>query len=694
MFKIKFRSNILFDFIQAYTFPAVLGIVLALYTFPASLISGKLPPVVQAARGDVIQHMIGQAYFLKQDWHLPLLVADRLVGPAGTNIAMTDSIPLEAVFLRSVHIFFPGMQQGITLFLALCWFLQPICAVFALRSMGEKHLLPAISVSLLSACFPTFLARINHSALCAHWILLLALGLYFKALDLQSRGRSWPLWLLAVLTNLSLFIHPYLMVMVGALLGAIPLSIFFREKYWTVSWISIAAIFSSGTCLLITGRIFGYWGGTSGGGYGIYSMNLASPLWPVHSSLFPHATQAQIDATGGQYEGYQYLGSGVLFLIIVLACQKRAWTLLRSSLLRNIGLLLGCMALTGIAASNKMYFFHTLIVQTHIMVPGAEQMRSSGRMFWPVAYIILLGTVGNTYRIWPRAARVLLGLAVILQWIDTRDLRSQDYAIESNLTNTSTEKDNRLFKIIQQFDRVEIYPRLECDATNLEEDMPIIYAAAHQNAYINTMYKARSIPEGECHLAQERPHVLDSKTLVILDGAHRFTSALSWTDRTQANCGALNTFVLCTGIQHQLQLVPLSSPIPLPLNETIFTSSSNSFHSEVLENGWSGSEKWGTWNEGHQAFLFFIMPENIKKVTITLGLRSAPGEPKHVQVFLYDKSLADWSVSQQENNYSLTILSPKNKNIHLRIEIDRVTKIYKDPRFLGIGIYSIKLSYP
>ncbi|MFT8483786.1 DUF6311 domain-containing protein [Gluconobacter oxydans] len=638
--------------------------------------------------------MIGQAYFLKQDWHWPLFVADRLVSPAGTNIAMTDSIPLEALLLKSVHIFFPGVQQGITLFLAVCWFLQPVCAVFALRAMGEKNLLPAISISLLSACFPTFLARINHSALCAHWILLLALGLYFKALELQNRGRFWPLWLLAVLTDLTLLIHPYLMVMVGALLGAVSLSTFFRKEHWKISWVSMVAILLSGSCLLLTGKIFGYWGGASGGGYGVYSMNLASPLWPAHSSLFLHATQEQIDATGGQYEGYQYLGAGVLFLIIILACQRRTWTLLRDSLLRNIGLLLACISLTGIAVSNKMYFFHTLIVQTHFMVPGAEQMRSSGRMFWPVAYIILLGAVGNTYKIWPRAAPTLLGIAVILQWVDTRNLRFQDRATEASLFRPSVEKDNRLFEIMQKFDHIEIYPRLECDATGLKENMPIIYASAYQNASINTMYTARSLPEGGCHLAQERPHTLDNNTLVIFNGTHRVTKALSWTNRTQVNCGALNTFVLCTGIQHSLKLAPISLPIPLPLNQIISMSSSNPLHSEVLESGWAGSEKWGTWNEGNQAFLFFIMPKNIKKITVTLSLRSAPGTPKHVKIFSNDKYLDNWSISQQEKYYSLNFIVPKNNNVHLRMEIDRVTKIKEDPRALGIGISSIKLSYP
>lgn len=58
------------------------------------------------------------------------------------------------------------------------------------------------------------------------------------------------------------------------------------------------------------------------------------------------------------------------------------------------------------------------------------------------------------------------------------------------------------------------------------------------------MYTARSLPEGACHLAQENPHYLDDKTLIILNGPHRVANASSWIDRTQASCGAVNTLIL------------------------------------------------------------------------------------------------------------------------------------------------------
>ena len=52
--------------------------------------------------------------------------------------------------------------------------------------------------------------------------------------------------------------------------------------------------------------------GGSGGadiGWGHYSMNLLSPIWPAHSGLFG-PNRPDMDATGGQYEGFNYLGAG------------------------------------------------------------------------------------------------------------------------------------------------------------------------------------------------------------------------------------------------------------------------------------------------------------------------------------------------------------------------------------------------
>lgn len=203
------------------------------------------------------------------------------------------------------------------------------------------------------------------------------------------------------------------------------------------------------------------------------------------------------------------------------------------------------------------------------------------------------------------------------------------------------------------------------------------------------MYTARSLPEGACHLAQENPHYLDDKTLIILNGPHRVANASSWIDRTQASCGAVNTLILCAKKNLNLTSIPFSTP--LPLNQTILMSSDYPVHTEILESGWSGSEDWGTWNEGRQAFLFLHVPKDTNTVTVILKLQAAPGETKKVKVSLNKQILDEWSVSPEKSEYSIKIPALSTENIHLKLDIDHPVHLPTDPRFLGIGISSVKI---
>ncbi|MBS1102943.1 hypothetical protein JK202_07915 [Gluconobacter sp. Dm-62] len=675
-----------------YTLSLLFGLFQALQCFPLSLIGGQVPASVQTDHGDFLQHIIGQIYFLREGWHWPILMDQQLDAPSGTNIALTDSIPLEALFLKVVHPLFPNMMQGITLYLALCWTLQPVCAVFALRSLGEKRLLPAITIAVLSACFPTFLNRIGHAALCGQWILLLAIGLYFRATR-PGAGRG-PVWILAALTTLTLLVHPYLMVMAGAILGAVPLTFLLRDRSWRTCGTATIATAVSGLSIIIIGSFLGYWGGSSGGGYGFYSMNLASPFWPVHSSLFPFVSGGPVEATGGQYEGYQYLGAGVLLLLAMLLLRRRGLALVTQLPKQHAGLLLACLALTVIAASNRVYFLHIPVLLTHFRVPGAEQMRSSGRMFWPVAYLIMLGAVYGLCRAWPRAWPLIMLAGIALQWRDTRDIRTGDHQAEIGLLAPATHEDERFFSLMRPFNRIEIHPRLECDGVNSPYVMPFIYAAARQNATVNTMYTARLSPETACQASTERPHPLDKQTLVILTGASQQIHAIHWAALENAHCGVRDKATFC--VSSDIPLPAYLSDVPeaatIPVDQQIFTAGSEQKSEEILAGGWSHPEDWGVWSETTDPSLYFHLPADVHTASLGLRMRSTPGKPQHVTVFLDGKQIAGWDVQPNEADYETSFAIPSSTNaVSLQLQISNPIQIGKDPRLLGVALLGLRL---
>jgi hypothetical protein len=159
-------------------------------------------------------------------------------------------------------------------------------------------------------------------------------------------------------------------------------------------------------------------------------MNALSPVVPQMSGL----TQLLIgtprwfvDATGRQYEGFNYLGGGILLCVgaaaIILWRGKRSWPAWRPAL----PLLAALAGLTLFALSHKVYVRHTLVLSVPLparVLALFDELRSSGRMFWPVAYALLAGAVLVLDRLPRRAvSATVLTAALLLQVIDTSVLR-------------------------------------------------------------------------------------------------------------------------------------------------------------------------------------------------------------------------------------------------------------------------------
>jgi hypothetical protein len=289
----------------------LIGLAAAAATFPLEFL---FPRAGQpwAPVGDAAQHAIAQRYFLAAPWGWPPLAIPDLDTPRGTHLAFADGIPLLALALRLVAGQLPSGFHGIGLWYAIAHVLQPMAAIWALRGTGERRIGPAIGVALAATAMPAWLARYGHAALTGHFLLLLGLGWYARLAAHQSALR----WLGAALTALAaLLVHPYLAVMVLAVLGAAPLTLLLRGGRGVVA----AAIGFGAVLAAVAGAMaaLDYFGATGDGGYGQFAMNLLSPVWPHRSLLLPGVARAEIDATGkGGWEGYNWLGAGLVAGII------------------------------------------------------------------------------------------------------------------------------------------------------------------------------------------------------------------------------------------------------------------------------------------------------------------------------------------------------------------------------------------
>ena len=487
-----------------YLLALLVGVAWALATFPPLVLFGGIPSG-QPNNPDLIQHEMGQRYFWHEPWHIRhLLFSHNLDAPDGVMIGMTDSLPLITLLLKPFIGWFPAGFQAVTPWLALCWILQPAAAVFALRSAGEKRIIPAVAVAVCASSMPTFLIRASHAALSGHFLLLLAIGISLRLSASPVRSHPEPRsplavrWLVAgcMLIPALLLIHPYLMMMAVIVLFAAPGTLLIRrDRNWIVV---LASLLLSSLATGLLARSLGYLGGASTDGFGVYSMNLLSPVWPETSSLLGGNAPEPVDATGGQYEGFQYLGLGLLLGVASLFLFAGSRKTMRTIVFRQPGLVLSCLVLTLIAVSNRIYFGHHLLLSFHAP-PGAGIFRTSGRFFWPVGYAVLVGTVAGLAMIPRRSMSLLLVGIALVQTTDAVKLHSADAARFRMNVPFAFDAD-RLQNAMKHSAMLTIYPEWPCESTVpvVISMMAVLSIADRVLIPVDTMYTARMSHAPRC----------------------------------------------------------------------------------------------------------------------------------------------------------------------------------------------------
>ena len=163
-----------------------------------------------------------------------------------------------------------------------------------------------------------------------------------------------------------------------------------------------------------------------GYGYGYYKLNLVSIINPfavtpdgiINWSLF----QPKILKGTGDAEGFSYLGIGGIFLlIIVIFCIFFNFTEFKNKKYRPYYLIIILFSL--IALTNKISFANNLLFEIELpkYIYGILSIvRASGRLFWPVYYLIFLGSILIIYNKFSRKNSLyILILLFSLQIIDT-----------------------------------------------------------------------------------------------------------------------------------------------------------------------------------------------------------------------------------------------------------------------------------
>jgi len=328
----------------------------------------------------------------------------------------------------------PENFQYVGLFEIVCYALQGGISALIVKKIGGNTAQSIIG-SLFFTLSTVMMLRVNfHFSLLAHFIILLCILAYLQN-NSYSLKKQILVW--GGLLALSVSIHSYFIPMVFIFMFFCLL-----HEYIITKKIKKQCIVFGASLLMLAGTMFCFGAfyfvkDASVEGLGEFSANLNAFINPLPFTLnirdMPPVTEGisrfikSLPHTSGQYEGYVYLGLGVILFAVVVIFQyiqkgrSSLKTITKQSALPVIGIVLSFL----IFSLSPTITFNQYELFTYPVIKPVERVwatfRCTGRMAWPIVYIIM------TICIWWAITRfskkksiLVLVVFLLIQWADLK----------------------------------------------------------------------------------------------------------------------------------------------------------------------------------------------------------------------------------------------------------------------------------
>ena len=507
---------------------------------------------------DIQQHYAGWLFYRQSSAGWPLCIARGINYPDGLSVAYTDSIPLVAALLKPVANLVGGTFQYMGWFTLVCFALQGGFGAL-LAGLFLPGCAAPLAADLLFVTSPVLFERVfRHTSLGAQFFVLAALYFYFAA---RRKGQYASRGLFA-LNVLAVGIHPYFLPMTYAITLALLLEYALHNRQLAGPGLYLAANFS-GTALL--GWALGLLYGSASSGwqalYGYFCMNLNAPWNPVgvNGVLYSRVLPAQ-NQVYGNYDAFAYLGLGVLIAlpIAVVLLRRQLGGMLR----RHWALACCCAVLTVFAISNVITANGATLATLPLpasLIKLFSIFRSSGRLFWPIYYLLMLLTLVGLARLkgrWLLAGAALL--AVVQVWDVSPGMVQRSAAMLQAMQTDAfpTEMESDFWQAAQQYTAVVSMDEIQDDALHLA------LFAADNGMTTNDPFAARYdetalAAQRETLLAELADGTVREDTLYLFAEEGAFLQAVepvkdnAWCGRVTSTDGTCSWYVIAPGLQGQ-----------------------------------------------------------------------------------------------------------------------------------------------
>ena len=545
--------------------PILTGTAIALIgvSFAFFLVGGRVVDPFDTtwfAADSTAQYYLGWEFF-RRETHLtlPLGWSSSIGFPFGEPIAYLDAIPLVAMMFWPARDILPPNFQYLGLYFALNCVLQLYFGYrLSRRLTGDR--LAGLAGGVLFMTAPPFVWRaLGHFALTTHWLILAAVEIF--ATTTPHPSKSLTAWSV-VLCFLAGATSPYLTFMVLLILAASQIRRLSAVEPVGGKSIGVNLVHAAGSFVICVAAavaalaIFGFlrWEGVgayAAPGYGLYSMNLLAPLDPM---IFPALLFKAQPTIGHQYEGYNYLGLGVIFLAVITLARRPSIVL--ALFTRNAAAIwLVFFVSLLLALSTKVTVGSVVLCDLPAprwVLDALSAFHASGRFFWPAYYFILAGIVIAASTVFKgRMLVVTLTAVVLLQLADLQGLYAK-IRTKWETTSSSAVTDGPPWEGLGQYDRhLVVIPAWQCDRSGTPgaESGYWIFGklAARENMTINSFYGSRWTREQteyfcEGQLADLKRNGLEKGTAYVFPS----WSTLLGVKLGDHHCVAVDGMILCS----------------------------------------------------------------------------------------------------------------------------------------------------
>lgn len=651
---------------------------------------------------DPLMGYMGWSFYRFSDWNFPIGLNPKYGLDVASSIVYSDSVTLLAILLKLFSSILPHSFQYFGWWIFVCFILQSYFG-WLLTGIFSSSIPFKVFATSCFLFIPIMLDRIGmHAGLVAQFTILAAFYLNLTSIS-KNQTLYWGL-----LIFISTLIHFYLLFFVICIWSAGLLdSVIFKKA------ISYAGALKQALICMLTVTLTMWQAGyftiptASAGdwGYGTWSMNLLSFFnglgWTYILPPIPG-----VNALGNRF---QYPGLGIYILILfALIKLPSTWNVIRKNLKKNIFLILLLILFFLFAITNYVnigsFSFHFELPK--FILTYCNSLRASDRMFWPILYILIIGSLAIVAKFYTeKKALLIIVIVSIVQITDTSagwiPLNKRINSYNYNLSALPL-KDRFWEKASKKYQKILLIN----DGNNTQEENWRVFS---RYALMNNMDSSAAV-FARVNMAKVQEMVkyfrssqLISDSLYILSDYElpRYITKVDPNRDLLAKIDGFNVIAPNWKKCHECLIIAqrvygpttqLGSPITFSDN----TRTSKSF----LIDGWSPiTEDWGVWSIGKEARITIPTPTGATPKHVKFLVRAfvnGLNPSQHIEIYENGKFLNAINLKKFEGNELIIPITPQiisrgYVDLFLKFPTPKSPKelgISEDERTLSIGVVS------